>query len=473
MRAAVLRGIASPRTLAIVAQFIGVFLFLAVTPSLFAQSGSTGSRETESAAVNRLRRALQTNYPSLTERDRAIKQCLAELHTLADWQVAVTLMEWRESATEGEEAAIDRANHAAAIDWFTTSVRRILHQDDAASAACTMEMLGQMAIQTRAAGEPLTLVRVFAGDLAELTIQGPPLLRGLAARTLAQIEPPVSVAAPALTELLRNENAEMRLAAADSFAVLIRNTLNSVSGSALVPRPAARGDLVLTARTVLPALHAGLDDGSLEVRRRCLEAIGFVCASMTRLMDESLGNGDPSVRKPLQAEYEELRPLLLALHDQGPILERFLHDNDPETRILTHKALEELGVARGRWLRRCAACGQRADEKLLGELLHEAVPRLSEELTHPDVRVRRSALDVLEMSGSLALPALPALTRALRDPDRFVRWSAVRTVGKLGPSAASRTLDDLTRLLNDPDADLRKAAASALEHLQAHTEPRP
>ena len=200
-----------------------------------------------------------------------------------------------------------------------------------------------------------------------------------------------------------------------------------------------------------------------------MEIIGLACTALTRLMDEPLGRE----ARPLEAEYEELRPLLTALHDLGPILEHFLHNDDPETRILTHKALEDMGVARGRWLHRCAACRNGTDEKLLGELLHETVPGLAEELAHPDVRVRRSALDVLETSGSLALPALPALTRALRDSDRFVRWSAVRTVGNLGPAAAPQTIDDLTRLLRDPDVELRKAAANALERLRSQGEPRP
>ena len=165
---------------------------------------------------------MQTSYPSTAERDRAIKQCLAELHTLADWQAAVTLMEWRESVAEGEEAAVDRANHAAATEWFTKSVRFLLHQADAAKATATIEMLGRMADQARATGEPRALVRVFAGDLAEVVLRGPPRLRGLAARTLAQIEPSASVAVPALSELLRSQDAELRFAAADSFALSIR-----------------------------------------------------------------------------------------------------------------------------------------------------------------------------------------------------------------------------------------------------------
>jgi hypothetical protein len=366
--------------------------------------------------------------------------------------------------------AQSREEETAAGERFTNSVRRNLRQNDPAKAVDAIEMLGQMARQARDVGEPLTWVCSFAPDLADLVVQGPPCLRGLAARTLAQVEPPLNVAVPALTELLHNGDVKLRCAAADSFTLLLQNEMNTLG---LVFRPASRSHLVLAASMILPAVRAGLDDGRPEVRRRCLETIGLACAALTRLMDEPVSNEAPSGRRPLQAEYEELRPLLSALRDQGPLLERFLHNDDLETRILTHKALEELGVARGRWLRRCAAQREKIDEKVLGELLHHAVPQLAQELAHPDVRVRRSALDVLEMSGPLALPALPALTQALRDPDRFVRWSAVRTVGKLGPAAAPQTRADLARLLHDPDVELRKAAANALERLQSQTGPRP
>ncbi|HZV04507.1 MAG TPA: HEAT repeat domain-containing protein [Gemmataceae bacterium] len=438
-------------------------------PSLLAQPGSVASQHAESPAVAQLRRALQTTYPSLTERDRAIKQCVAGLRSLADLQAAVVLTEWHSSAMEDEIAAGDRSNHDLLIEWFIRSVRRILHQGEPAKMASMLEMLSQMAEQAHASGEPLPWVRGFAGDLAGLVIQGPPRLRCLAARTLVQVEPPVYIAVPALAELLQNEDAELRRAAADGFTLLLQNSLNAAGTVGLVSRPASRSDLVLAASTILPAVHRGLEDVRPEVRRRCLEIIGLACTALTRLMDEPLGRE----ARPLEAEYEELRPLLTALHDLGPILEHFLHNDDPETRILTHKALEDMGVARGRWLHRCAACRNGTDEKLLGELLHETVPGLAEELAHPDVRVRRSALDVLETSGSLALPALPALTRALRDSDRFVRWSAVRTVGNLGPAAAPQTIDDLTRLLRDPDVELRKAAANALERLRSQGEPRP
>jgi hypothetical protein len=347
---------------------------------------------------------------------------------------------------------------------FIASVRRNLRQKDTAEAARTIEMLGQMADQARVAAQPLTLFRELAGDLADLVITGPPRLRGLAARTLAQIEPPMRIAVPALGELLHHEDPELRRAAADSFVLLMQNELSAVGP---VFRPASRSGLVTAATMILPAVRSGLEDARPEIRLRCLETIRLACSALTRLMDAPVDTNDPSARRPLQAEYEELRPLLSALHDQSAVLEHLLYYHDPETRILTHKVLEELGVARGRWLSRCASRGEQVDEKMLAELLHEAVPMVAEELAYPDLRVRRSALDVLEMSGPLALPALPALTRALRDPDRFVRWSAVRTLGKLGPSVAPQTRADLTRLLLDPDVDLRKAAANALERLQS------
>lgn len=424
-------------------------------------------QEAESEAVAHLRRVLQTTYPSLPQRDSAVKECLGQLRSLADLQAAAVLMEWEAYRDDDQMAALDRAHRAWVRQRFETAVRQLLRSREADNVSATLDLLCRSSERSRAAGESLTLLRGFAPDLAEIVLQGSPQLRGPAARTLVQIEPPIHLAVPVLSEILHEGDAEQRRAAADSFSLWLQNSLQSVSASGVPMRPAQRADLALTAGTILPAIHDGLADVQPQVRRRCLETIGLGCAALTRLLDDAAANDDPTAQRPPQAEFEELRPLLLALHDCGPILERFLHDPDPDTRILTHKALEELGVAHGRWLRRWHGDTGAADEKLISELLYEAMPGVAESLAHPNVRVRRSALDVLEMSGSLALSALPALTHALHDPDRFVRWSAVRTVGKLGPMAALETQDALRRLLRDPDEDLRKAAANALEHLQS------
>jgi HEAT repeat protein len=84
-------------------------------------------------------------------------------------------------------------------------------------------------------------------------------------------------------------------------------------------------------------------------------------------------------------------------------------------------------------------------------------------LADPQPRNRLTAVESLEMLSDAAAPAAEAMSRALADPDRFVRWAAVRTLGKLPSLPASPTVERITPLLLDPDPGVRGAAAAALE----------
>jgi HEAT repeat protein len=425
--------------------------------------GVARAQEQKGDPVRRLRGALQASYDTAADRAAAIKQCLADLHTLADLQRAVLLVEWRADCPGDETAEGDRVSQAALIEWFSASVQDVLRKGDPAAVAATIDVIDQTASVLHANGEPATLTRRFAPELAELVVQGPPGIRQASARTLGQIEPSVFIAVPALEQLLQSGAAELRLTAADALANLIQNTLQTLGNAGeSARRPAQRSELILTASSVLPAIHEGLDDARPEVRRRCLEAIGLAANALGRLIsDEAF-----AARQPLAAEREELGPLLLALRDQGPVLARSLRDGDASVRVLTHRALEELGHAHGCWVQRCASAPMPEDDLLRG-VLRDAVPGLAAALGDDDARVRRSAIDALEMAGPEALPALPALAHTLGDPDRFIRWSAIRTLGKLGPPAAGWAVPGLTHLLHDPDVDLRKAAAAALARLNS------
>ncbi len=435
--------------------------------------GVVRSQAADIDPVERLRHALQATYPNPAARDRQVKECLAELRSLSDLQRAAVLVEWCESCPGESSAAVDRANQEALLEALTVAVRGVLRPRGPAAAA-TIDWIARTAEQARASGEPLPLFHRFGPELADVVIQGPSSLRAAAARTLGQIEPSVYVAVPALEELLRAGEAELRLAAADGLAHLMQNALQALGGAGS-QRPAPRGELVLVAGSILPAVHHGLDDDRLEVRRRCLETIGLAAVALSRLIEDanppdgpSFGQTSPAGRR-LESEREELRPLLVALRDQGPILARCVRDNDVEVRVLAHKALEEMGHARGCWARRCATVNG-PEEDALGDVLREAVHALAAALAHPDLRVRRSALDALEMMGPLALPALPALARVLHDPDRFLRWSAVRTLGKLGPTARD-AVDELRLTLQDPDTDVRRAAGTVLLHIGSSSPP--
>jgi HEAT repeat protein len=418
------------------------------------------------------------NYPDAVARDRAIKQCLSAVGTLPDLQRVVMLGEWRESCPDEPAGVVDRANQALAAEWFTNSLKKLLHQDDSSAVAGALDLLAHLTAEVEASGEGTPLLQAFAPELADLVIEGPPSLRGTAARILARSNPSIYIAVPALDELCQATEAELRLAAAEALAQLIQNALRAGGDSGgLAARPAPRRELVLTASSVLPSVHRGLDDPHPEVRRRCLEALGLACVSLSRLMETpappagSASEEAPSPPRSLDAQREELRPLVLALRDQGPMLARCQEDSDLPARLLAHRALEELGLARQRWLKCCLSSGasvERPEDEMLRDVLQQGVPGLVRSLEHPDVRVRRGALDALEVLGPLALPALPALTRALQDPDRFVRWSAVRSIGNLDLPDTREVLPDLTRLLHDPDLDLRRAATTALTRLNAN-----
>jgi HEAT repeat protein len=87
------------------------------------------------------------------------------------------------------------------------------------------------------------------------------------------------------------------------------------------------------------------------------------------------------------------------------------------------------------------------------------------------VETRRAALDTLESLGPSAAPAAAALVGALADRDKFVRWAAARTLGRIGPVKGVTAMPALTLLLTDPDLDVRLAATVALEHWGVAAQP--
>ena len=100
----------------------------------------------------------------------------------------------------------------------------------------------------------------------------------------------------------------------------------------------------------------------------------------------------------------------------------------------------------------------------------QAVRLLLAALNDPSPRVREYAGVGLAELGPRAERAIPKLISALNDEDRFVRFSAARTIGLiLRPGSASRTevVAALTRTLDDKDPGVRLAAAETLIEIGA------
>jgi HEAT repeat protein len=427
--------------------------------------------------VEALRLALQEPCHSAESRDQHLKECLAALSSLGDLQRAVTLPEWRLGQADLTSAAVDQANRELLVEWFRRAVRKILEEADDRSVEVVADVLAQMgaAAQARDASSAsggLNVASCFAPELAALALSGPPRLRRAAAHALGQIDPDVSVAVPALGQLLESADPNLRRTAAESLAGIVRNAAQAVaSRNGRGPGVAARRKAIHAAIHVLPTAAFGLNDIQSQVRCSSLGCIHSAAALLVQLAGAPLaedngGNeGSQSGLLSFPEARAELGPLFLALGEQGPSLVRALGDGTSDVRVLGHETVEHLAQARWCWSRRLAAAGVRGEEAVLGGVLQDTVPALTEALQHPEARVRRTALDALEALGPLAAPAVPALIRTLRDPDRFLRWSAIRTLGGLGPLAGDRAAPGLTRLLQDPDIDVRVAAAKALDQV--------
>ncbi|MFV0445463.1 MAG: HEAT repeat domain-containing protein [Planctomycetaceae bacterium] len=90
----------------------------------------------------------------------------------------------------------------------------------------------------------------------------------------------------------------------------------------------------------------------------------------------------------------------------------------------------------------------------------QAVPELTRKLANPHAVVAARALSEYRAA---AAPALPELTELLQDENApsEARWNAARTIGKIGPDAAS-TVPQLIDELDNPEDTIREHAAEAI-----------
>src|SRR5262249_13106611 len=152
-----------------------------------------------------------------------------------------------------------------------------------------------------------------------------------------------------------------------------------------------------------------------------------------------------------------------ALNEQTPQVARTLGDTDISVCLAAHEALEAIADARLRLLNKVAAIARLTGDKPgatppddpLRDGLRAALRPLAAALLHKDVRVRLAALYVLESLEAEAAPLATGLVRVLADDDAFVRWAAVRTLGRIAPLEADKAVPGLAQLLDDANGDVR------------------
>jgi len=444
--------------------------------------GHAAAQETFSGSVEEMRRLLKMPSFDPAARDRDVKKAMAGLRDITEFRQALVLQEWRDDDIDAAVIAVDYANRSTVASQFGQAVREVLRTRGVNGQLAVVNMLAEMGTSSRGLRTKNGLLRGFGPDLAHLMKHADPVVREVAARTLGRIDPEPEVAVPALSGMLNAAQANERLAAAEGLVSLMRIVAtNATRSRSTTEVEATRADVVRVGCAVIPVVARGLGDGQVEVRRRCAETFEQVAQVLGKLASQQrLGTSEPDgtgSEKTVAAERAELLPVVLAMNSQGTVLFRALEDKDAEVRLLARRTLEDLAKApaasepgttpatgTGSIFPAEYNPSSQAGAEVVNASMRAKVPALAAAITSKDVRERREAIDMLETLGSSAMPAVQALVKALTDRDRFVRWAAARTLGKLGPVELGTTVPGLAKLLADSDLDVRLTAASSLEH---------
>jgi HEAT repeat protein len=322
--------------------------------------------------------------------------------------------------------------------------------------------------------------------------------RWLVAHRLGLMGPAAATAAPALHDLLGDEDPGIRLTAAEALARV--DPSRGAEAAAVYARalrdevkPGPRWRLLSrleelgpTAATALPELTAALRGENVQERRRAASALGEVGEKRAaEVLSTALGDPDPWVR--ITAAKGLLRTGWRREALAG--LARELDRDDDHVREVAATALGEVGPGAAFALPRlrarlrdpspscrvaAAVATWRLEQRVESEeVVHDArlvgLRVLIDLLGSPDASSRGLAASGLEEIGTGARPAVPALLKALRDVKPGVRSRAAAALGRIGPEMEAT--DALTEALVDDVGYVRLAAAGALARLGTASPP--
>jgi HEAT repeat protein len=334
------------------------------------------------------------------------------------------------------------------------------------------------------------LGKVGAGDakaaaaLAGLLRAKATWLRCRAAVSLGDVGPAAKAAVPVLLGLLRSDGkAAVRQYAAGALGKLgtpsrpvlaaLREALADPSGGVRHEAVGALGFLARSCPTAVPAVIEALGHRDSGIRHAAVKALGAIKpppGAVVAALAGALADRNSDVRWAAAGELKELGP---AARAALPALVGALGDPFRYAREEAMEALAEIGAVPASAAVPLARLAEREDEwtlrsdavKALGHVVGAAdvvVPALVNALRDRDRWVRWSAAESL---GRLrATAAVPALREALRDRAENVRSGAAEAVAKMGKVAAA-AVPDLIEALRDRAGAVRKAAAQALGRL--------
>jgi HEAT repeat protein len=443
-----------------------------------------------------------------------LRQKVDQLKTTGNLWGALALKEWKdlERSPDAGIRGIDLEMRKQIGNRLTKAIQDVIKDGDANSRLAaansiaergpTIRALSTLKDDMIAPGDRAGFLRTLTPLLIELTEDKDLGVRQEALRALSNVFPKPQDAAPVFKKTLEKDgernNLEPKRLAAQGLGQLMR-VANHL-------RPEKRGlsestgvysstdDVLDAVAAALDANSSGLHDADALVRAYCLQNIELAAEPLADLIRGPQKELDAerdfppegrklsglernlmlALHKDIAAEINDYVPVLVRLRSQGSALAAGLKDPDSRVRLAAADALESIGNARTRLKMRVLSVppvdgGDGGNRELLAKndtaasFIRDNLRAITSLLEEADVKLRRKAVEFLDACEEAATPALPALIMSLRDPDKFVRWTAARAIAKIdNPAAAVRAL---AKLLSEPDLSIRLQAAKTLKEL--------
>lgn len=285
----------------------------------------------------------------------------------------------------------------------------------------------------------------------------------------------------------KSSHAIARRAVVDAADALVRLLNPNPGEESIQPRIVLRRDLI-DILNLAPVLFEGMRDRDAAIRQSYIAVLHRLTSLLARdrqllIVTPALAATPADVppkeeemallkanQEMLRRELEDYRKGVEPFNTHADTLERLLEEGNREARYLTLQTLEELAVLQGHVRDRTnhLAMEKKEDKALqAGMLLDPLFERVNGQLLRAleddAANLRLMALQVLESRGPQAQPALAAIQARLTDTSPFVRWVAVRTLGRFQGINNPAVIDGIAGRLVDDDLSVRIAAAVALE----------
>ncbi len=420
-------------------------------------------------AVEQVRNSLNQLADGPEGRDARLKRAVQGLHTNRERREAFLLSEWRDQQTDLAISTVDQKYRQELAQVLLREYKAVLQSGEKAKIHLLLEKLPDFARQADESPLVANLVKELSGEITHLVKQGPAETRRMALITLVKTHADAELMLPLFTQLARDNQPELRLAAADGVDTLMNLQLsgNYAKGNNQPAHQRRESASAQTAKLVPLALQS-LKDPQTHIRIMSSDSLrtsAILLSSLISDPNQSLAGVDPAeLRRMIQTEWVELDPLFQAWAKALPSLGAGLVDRQPQVRLNCQRTLDELAAVRAKRQKQNEILGLELPDSLANPI-RSVIPTLVEALRDPDIRVRRAAIDVLEALGVLAMTAAPSLQISLDDSDSFVRWAAIRALAAMGPDVLRQSKEKIQSMSNDPDPDVRRAVDTYTKRL--------